>query len=143
VGALQRRQRARLAAADGDDDPEDAEAAALRPQDVELPSPFAIGDSSEGLGSRTPTARRSCCSGERRTPSSSTSTLPESPRHGGLGRGRVVAALRETGDVVLLKATGRLRGRRRTLWGGEGDRTRPAGLVVQLEGSVERRTPTE
>ena len=77
------------------------------PQDVELPSPFVIGDSTAGLGIPYADRKRSCCSERTGPPSSSTSSRPDHRRHRGRGPGdAVVAALRETGDIVMLTRSG-------------------------------------
>ena len=81
LGALQRRQRARLAADDGDDDPEAAAAAPLRPAGRR--AAVAVRDRRFDRRPRDPVRRpQGGRAARRRTapPSSSTSTPPGSPR---------------------------------------------------------------
>jgi hypothetical protein len=115
------------------------------PQDVELPSPFVIGDSTGGLG--IPYADRTqvvllgangAAVFKHVDPSRITAVTA------GYGPGKaVVAALRETGEVVLLKSDGSV------AWAApypagavKAIALAPTGLIVQLAGSVERRTPS-
>ena len=115
------------------------------PQDVELPSPFVIGDSTDGLG--IPYADRSevVLLGENgRAVFKHVDASRITAVTAGLGPGSaVVAALRETGEIVLLRANGSVAWTAPYPPGAvKAIALAPAGLVVQLEGSVERRRPT-
>ena len=114
------------------------------PQDVELPSPFAIGDSTGGLG--IPYADRTevvllgatgRATFEHVDPSRITAVTA------GFGPGNAsVAALRETGEIVLLKLDGSVAWTAPYPAGAvKAIALAPAGLVVQVGASVERRTP--
>jgi len=115
------------------------------PQDVELPSPFAIGDSSEGLGIPYADRNQVVLLGEnghavfKHTDTSRITAVTAGPGPGNA----VVAALRETGDVVLLKPNGTVAWTASYAAGVvKAIALAPQGLVVQLaDGSVERRMP--
>jgi hypothetical protein len=115
------------------------------PQDVELPSPFAIGDSTQGLGIPYADRTEVVLLGENghavfRHEDAARITAVTA----GLGPGgAVVAALRETGDVVLLNANGTVAWTASYPAGAvKAIALAPTGLVVQLAGSIERRTPS-
>ena len=115
------------------------------PQDVELPSPFVIGDSTEGLGIPYADRNEVVLLGEngaavfKHVDASRITAVTA-----GLGPGNVVvAALRETGDIVLLTRSGTVAWTAPYPAGAvKAIALAPTGLVVQLAGSVERRTPT-
>jgi hypothetical protein len=115
------------------------------PQDVELPSPFVIGDSTGGLGIPYADRKEVVLLGANGAavfkhvdPSRITAVTA------GLGPGKaVVAALRETGEVVLLKSDGTVAWTASYPAGAvKAIALAPTGLLVQLAGSVERRTAT-
>jgi len=114
------------------------------PQDVELPSPFAIGDSTNGLGIPYADRTEVVLLGENgHAVFKHEDAVRITAVTAGLGpAGAVVAALRETGDVVLLKANGTVAWTASYPAGAvKAIALAPTGLVVQLRGSVERRTP--
>ena len=114
-------------------------------QDVDLPSPFVIGDSTGGLGIPYAAGKEVVLLGpngaavfKRVEPAAITAVAAG---HG--PQGAAVAALRETGEVDLLKADGS------TAWtvpyppgAVKAIALAPIGLVVQLQASVEIRKPT-
>jgi hypothetical protein len=111
-------------------------------QDVDLPSPFAIGDSTAGLGIPYAAGREVVLLG---TNGAAVFKHLDASRivavtAGNGPSGAVVAALRETGAVVLLRRDGS------AAWTAsyperavKAIALAPAGLVVQLDGSVEIR----
>jgi hypothetical protein len=115
------------------------------PQDVDLPSPFALGDSTAGLGIPYAAGREVVLLG---TDGAAVFKHLDAARVVAVAAGRgpagaVLAALRETGDVVLLRRDGS------TAWTSPAPAgavkaiaLAPAGLVVQLAGSIEIRRPT-
>jgi hypothetical protein len=115
------------------------------PQDVELPSPFVIGDSTGGLGIPYADRKEIVLLGSNGAavfkhvdPSRITAVTA------GYGPAKaVVAALRETGEVVLLKSDGSVAWTASYPAGAvKALALAPTGLIVQLAGSVERRTPS-
>jgi len=115
------------------------------PQDVELPSPFAIGDSAEGIGIPYADHNEVVLLGEN---GSAVFKHVDQSRivavTAGAGPGNaIVAALRDTGDVVLLKRNGTVAWTASYPAGAvKAIALAPTGLVVQLgDGSLERRTP--
>jgi hypothetical protein len=114
-------------------------------QDVDLPTPFVIGDATGGqgipyaAGSNIVLLAASGAAVFKRTEPSRITRLTS-----GKGpAGAVVAALRETGEVVMLRVDGSL------AWtvGYEPGAVKaialaPVGLIVQLAGEVQIRTPT-
>jgi hypothetical protein len=115
------------------------------PQDVELPSPFAIGDSTGGLGIPYAAGRQVVLLGTNGAP---VFRHDDAARIVAVAAGRgpagaVVAALRETGDVVLLRRDGSIAWTAAYAAGAvEAIALAPAGLVVQLAGAIEIRRPT-
>lgn len=114
-------------------------------QDVDLPTPFAIGDSTGGMGIPYAAGKEVVLLGANGVavfkytdPSRIVAvTAGKGPS------GAVVAALRDTGDVVLLRANGTVAytlpykpGAVRAM------ALAPAGLITQLPGAVEIHTPT-
>lgn len=111
-------------------------------QDVDLPTPFAVGDATHGNGIPYAAGREVVLLGAngaatfRHTAPSRVLAVT-----GGRGpEGTVVAALLQTGEVELLRSDGSVA---RTIAFPAGDvraiALAPAGLVVQLPGSVEIR----
>ncbi len=114
-------------------------------QDVDLPSPFAIGDSTRGLG--IPYAAGKEIVLLNTNGSAAFKYLDSSPivrvTAGRGPGGAVVAAVRETGNVVLLRANGTVA---KVYPYGAGNvraiALAPGGLVVQLADSVEIHAST-
>ena len=114
-------------------------------QDVDLPSPFTIGDSTRGLGIPYAAGREVVlldAKGSAAFKYLDSSRIVRVTAGRGPG-GAVVAALRETGNVVSLKANGTVAkvysyaaGEVRAL------ALAPGGLVVQLPSSVRIHAPT-
>ena len=112
-------------------------------QDVDLPSPFAIGDSTGGLGIPYAAGKQVVLLGAN---GAAVFKFTDTARIVRVTAGRgpgdaVVAALRETGEVVLLRANGTVArvipypaGAIRAM------ALAPAGLIVQIAGAVQIRT---
>ena len=114
-------------------------------QDVDLPSPFAIGDSTRGLGIPYAVGKEVVllnANGAAAFKHLDSSQIVRVTAGRGPA-GAVVAALRETGDVVSLKANGAVA---KVYPFGAGQvkalALAPGGLVVQLPASVEIHAPT-
>jgi hypothetical protein len=113
-------------------------------QDVDLPSPFAIGDSTAGLGIPYASGKEVVLLGANgvavfRYVDSSRIVRVTAGRGPG---GAVVAALRETGDVVLLKANGAVAKIYPYAAGAvKAMALAPGGFVAQLAGAVQVRSP--
>jgi hypothetical protein len=113
-------------------------------QDVDLPSPFAIGDSTGGLGIPYAAGKDVVllgANGVARFTYTDSSRIVRVTAGRGPG-GAVVAALRETGKVVLLKANGAVAKVYPYAAGAvKAMALAPDGFVAQLPGTVQIRTP--
>lgn len=114
-------------------------------QDVDLPSPFAIGDSTSGLGIPYAAGKQVVLLGAngvavfKVTDSSRIVRVTAGKGPGGA----VVAALRETGEVVLFRANGTVAGAYPYAAGAvKAMALAPGGLVVQLPGAVQIQSPS-
>lgn len=114
-------------------------------QDVDLPSPMVIGDSTNGLGIPYAVGKEVVLLGSngvavfKHTEAARVTRITAGRGPGGA----VVAALRETGEVVMLKADGSLAWTFVVQPGAvKAMALAPAGLVVQLASEVQIRTPT-
>ncbi len=114
------------------------------PQDVELPSPFVIGDATGGMGIPYAAGKEVVLLGtsgvavfKHTDPARIVAvTSGKGPA------GAVVAALRETGEVVMLKSDGSVAWTVQYQPGAvKAIALAPAGLVAQLPGSVQIRRP--
>jgi hypothetical protein len=115
------------------------------PQDVELPSPFAIGDSTSGLGIPYAVGNEVVLLGTNGAAVfRHVDPAPIVAVTAGRGPGgAVVAVLRATGEIVLLRADGTTAGT--VSYPANAVRAialAPSGLIVQHPGSVEIRGPS-
>lgn len=114
-------------------------------QDVDLPPPFAIGDSTGGLGIPYAAGKEVVLLGANGV---AVFKVTDSARIIRVTAGRgpggaVVAALRETGEVVLFRANGTVAKIYPYAAGAvKAMALAPGGLVVQLPGAIQIRTPS-